>query len=164
MAQKINDFEYEGPNFEEVGKAMVEKLLNFFDEIPLVFTCAVALHPTLNAGGVETLIELIAFAFNLQEGNPFFVENQQKHFNNCFRNMFAKYGSTSNPIIDQISHGASPPRGSSSNVTLFNTLVESQTKRARSSNSTSELGNYMSSNFPSFMSFEEWENFDILAW
>ena len=70
MAQKIQNFEYEGEIFEQVGKAMAEKLLKYFDEIPLVFTCASALNPTLNVGGVETLIESIAFAFNLTEGNP----------------------------------------------------------------------------------------------
>ena len=58
---------------------MAEKVLKYFDEIPLVFTCVAALNPTLNVGGVETLIESIAFSFNLQEGNHFFVTNQQKN-------------------------------------------------------------------------------------
>jgi len=168
MAQKIQDFEYEGPIFEEVGKAMVGKLLKYFDEIPLVFTCAAALNPTLNVGGVETLIESIAFAFNLTEGNPNFVTIQQKHFKDCFEKMFdiytTKYGSTSNPIIDQMRHGASSSRGGSSNISLFNRLIESQSKKARSNAPTSEFGNYISTDFLSFMTFDEFENLDILAW
>ena len=46
-------------------QAMAGKLLKYFDEIPLVFTCAAALNPTLNVGGVETLIKQIAYCFNL---------------------------------------------------------------------------------------------------
>ena len=96
MAQKINDFEYEGEIFEQLGKAMADKLLKYFDEIPLVFTCAAALNPTLNVGGVESLIEDIAFAFKLTDGNPNFVANQQKHFKDSFEKMFdiysTKYG------------------------------------------------------------------------
>ena len=137
MAQKIQDFEYEGSIFEQVGKAMAEKLLKYFDKIPLFFTCVAALNPTLSVGGVETLIESIAFAFNLTEGNPNFVTIQQKQFKDCFEKMFdiyaTKYESTSNPIIDQMRYLC--------NVSLFYRLIESQSKRARSSTPTSEFGN-----------------------
>ena len=80
MAQKIHDFEYEGEIFQQVGATMAEKLLKYFDEIPPVFTCAAALNPVLNVCGVETLIESIAFSFNLQEGNPFFCQKPTKTF------------------------------------------------------------------------------------
>ena len=160
MVRKINDFEYEGELFEQIGKKLTEKLKNYFKEIPAVFTCAAVLNPTLNVGRVETLIEQVAFCFNLTEGNLFFIENQKSHFNNCFENMFdiylTKHGS-SNPIIDQMRASTSSSRGSSSNVnlSLYNTLVNEQSKLVRSSTPTSELGLYMSSNFLSFMTFEE---------
>ena len=88
MAQKINDFEYEGELFQQVGAKMTKKLLKYFKEILPVFTYAATLNPTLNVGGVETLIEQIPYSFNLTEGNPYFVENQQNNFKNCFQNMF----------------------------------------------------------------------------
>ena len=113
---------------------MKEKLFKYFKVIPPVFTCAAALKSMLNVGGFETLIEQIAFAFNLTENDPHFVQNQQNNFNKCFREMFdiylTKYGS-SNVIHDQMrTHTESSSRSSSNiNLLLFNTLVNFQSKR-----------------------------------
>jgi hypothetical protein len=157
LANKISDFEYEGPLFKLVGETMKDKLLKYFKELPPVFTCAAALNPVVNVGGVETLIEQIAFSFKLTEDDPNFILNQQNYFNKCFRDMFdvylTKYGA-SNVIHDQMRAASSSRGGSSSNVniTLFNTLVESQSKRSRTTTPSSELGNYMSTNF--FINYE----------
>jgi len=103
----------------------------------------------LNVGGVETSIKQIAFAFNLAEDDPDFVQN---HFNKCFRDMFdiylTKYG-LSNVIHDQMrTHAESSSRGASNiNLLLFNTLVNSQSKLARTTTPSSKLGNYMLSDF-----------------
>lgn len=50
------------------------------------------------------------------------------------------------------------------NINLYNTLREDATKRQRSSAPTSELGQYMATNFLTTLSPEEFANFDILAW
>ncbi|KAJ9551686.1 hypothetical protein OSB04_015731 [Centaurea solstitialis] len=47
MGKKLNDFEYHGKLFENVGKEMKVKLLKYFREIPPVFTCAAALKPNV---------------------------------------------------------------------------------------------------------------------
>ncbi|KAJ9536416.1 hypothetical protein OSB04_un000408 [Centaurea solstitialis] len=52
---------------------------------------------------------------------------------------------------------------SSSNISFFNSLIENQTKRARSNAPTSEFGIYTTSSFISYMTFQEWENLDLLA-
>ena len=54
----------------------------------------------------------------------------------------------------------------SSNIemSLFNTLINSQSKRAHTTTPISELGNYMATDFISKMSYEDFQNFDILAW
>lgn len=70
LASKLNDFEFEGEELKNVGEKIKEKLLKYFKEIPPVFTCAAALNPCLNVGGVETLIEQIAFSFNPTEDDP----------------------------------------------------------------------------------------------
>ena len=63
-------------------------------------------------------------------------------------------------------HTESSSSRNSSNIemSLFNTLVNSQFKRARTTAPTSELGNYIATDFISKMSYEDFQNFDILAW
>ena len=70
-------------------------------------------------------------------------------------------------VIHDQTRAASSSRGGGSsnlNMSLFNTLVSTQSKRARGSTPSSELGNYTSSNFISTMSYDDFNNFDILAW
>ncbi|GKA07670.1 RNA-directed DNA polymerase, eukaryota [Tanacetum coccineum] len=50
------------------------------------------------------------------------------------------------------------------NINLYNSLFEDATKRQRTSAPTSELGQYMATNFLITLSPEEFANFDILAW
>ncbi|KAI3789033.1 hypothetical protein L2E82_01818 [Cichorium intybus] len=50
------------------------------------------------------------------------------------------------------------------NIQRYNTLMEDATKRQRTSAPSSEFGNYMTSNFLSHFTVEEFHNFDILAW
>ena len=50
------------------------------------------------------------------------------------------------------------------NINLYNSLFEDATRRQRSSAPTSELGQYMATNFLRTLSPNEFANFDILAW
>ncbi|GJW18757.1 ribonuclease H-like domain-containing protein [Tanacetum coccineum] len=50
------------------------------------------------------------------------------------------------------------------NINLYNSLFEDATKRQRTSAPTSELGQYMATNFLITLRPEEFTNFDILAW
>ncbi|GJR31135.1 ribonuclease H-like domain-containing protein [Tanacetum coccineum] len=50
------------------------------------------------------------------------------------------------------------------NINLYNSLFEDTTKRQRTSAPTSELGQYMATNFLITLRPEEFTNFDILAW
>ncbi|KAJ9565291.1 hypothetical protein OSB04_001257 [Centaurea solstitialis] len=49
-------------------------------------------------------------------------------------------------------------------MSLFNLPANKQSKRSRTITPTSELGNYMATNFIANMNFADFENFDILAW
>ena len=129
LANKLGDFEYENETFQLVGQTMKIKLLKYFKEIPPIFTCAAALNPTLNVSGVETMIEQIAFASNLPEEDPHFVKNQQKYFNKCFHDMFDVYLTKyemSTVIHDQMRAASSSREESDVNMSLFNTLVNTQ--------------------------------------
>ncbi|GJT26772.1 laccase 7 [Tanacetum coccineum] len=50
------------------------------------------------------------------------------------------------------------------NINLYNSLFEDATKRQRTSAPTSELGQYMATNFLITLRPEDFTNFDILAW
>ena len=50
------------------------------------------------------------------------------------------------------------------NINLYKTLFEDATKRQRTSAPTSELGQYMATNFLRTLNPDEFAKFDILAW
>ena len=99
------------------------------------------------------------------ENEPHLLNKQIYQFNDIFQKLFrhyaTKFGQPSNPIVDQIR--ASSSLGRNANVQLFNILTDDATKRQRTSAPTSELGNYMASNFLANMTIEEFENLDLLA-
>ncbi|KAJ9551028.1 hypothetical protein OSB04_015073 [Centaurea solstitialis] len=169
MAKEIGTLEYENKTFQTIGEKMKEKLLKYFLELPPTFTCAAALNPTINVGGVEGLINDIAFVFGIPSLNPNYIENAQNSFNRSLQNMYevylSKYGTT-NVIHDQYASASSFSGRSSSNpqMSLFNSLQASQSKRSRTTTVTSELGNYRSTNFIGNMDFEHFNSFNILAW
>ncbi|KAJ9547064.1 hypothetical protein OSB04_019607 [Centaurea solstitialis] len=49
-------------------------------------------------------------------------------------------------------------------MTFYNSLGSFQSKRSRTTSPTSELGNYISTDFISNMSFEQYFSLDVLAW
>ena len=98
------------------------KLSKYLREIPLVFTCAAALNPTINVGGVGVLMEKIAGNLGIFENEPHFVEQQIYQFNDIFQKLFrhyaTKFGQPSNPIVDQMQTSSSLGRN-----TMYNYLT-----------------------------------------
>lgn len=171
MTEKMANFEYSSITlFQNMVIAMKSKFLKYFRELPLVFTCAAALNPTINVGGVNVLMGQIYENLGLSELEPNFVQNQVFKFNDSFKKLFemyaTKYGQPSNVIVDHIRRGmaGSSSSGRNVNINLYNTLMEDATKRQRTSAPSSELGNYMATNFLAHFTVEEFQNFDILAW
>lgn len=170
MSSKINDFEVRGGIFEDVVKPMKAKLLKYFKEMPPVITCSAALNPTLNVAGVEVLLQNIAYDLGLLDEDPEFASKSISTFNSCFQSLFQvylqKYGTTSNihDMMQNSGASGSVVRERSETIRLYNTLRNENTKRARSTTPSSELGRYMGSDFLSQMSVEDFENFNMMAW
>ena len=89
--------------------------------MPPVITCSAALNPYVNKEGVETLIEKICFALDLQLDDPDFVSKAISDFDKYFQNLFkiyhSKYGGITSEI-HQVFESASSSGGSSRNRNL----------------------------------------------
>ncbi|KAI3813486.1 hypothetical protein L1987_18211 [Smallanthus sonchifolius] len=153
-----------------MAKPMKAKFKKYFSEMPAVVTCSAALNPTINVTGVETLIGSISDDLNMFEEDPNFESNAIRDFNSAFNNMFdyylRKYGGSGDPSNIRESMGSGSTSSSSRNpmLNLFNTLRNENTKRARGTTPSSELGRYQATDFISTLRSEEFENFDILSW
>ncbi|KAI3799153.1 hypothetical protein L1987_34443 [Smallanthus sonchifolius] len=107
---------------------------------------------------------------NMFEEDPNFESKAIRDFNSAFNNMFdyylRKYGGSGNPSNIRESMGSGSSSSSSRNpmLNLFNTLRNENTKRARGTTPSSELGRYQATDFISTLRSEEFENFDILSW
>lgn len=168
LSQKIGELEFEGEMLEKVGDKMKNKMLKYFKNIPPVFMCAAALNPTINHGGVEMLIESIAQNLGVTELEPNFVTEQQALFNKCLTDMFdiylRKYGPI-NTIQSQLqSSQESSSRRSNPTINLYNALMNNQSKRARTTSTSSELGLYIGGNFIQAIGLAGFENFNLLSW
>ncbi|GJY51250.1 zinc finger BED domain-containing protein RICESLEEPER 2-like protein [Tanacetum coccineum] len=131
----------------------------------VVVTCAAALNPILNRGGVETLINNNAYDLGLTDEDPSYVSHQIARFNANFDNIFQvyldKYGSSGSNI-----HAMYQEAGLSSrdpDVSFYNLLVSESRKRARGNTPSSELRRYGAFIFLEQMSIQEFHNLDILA-
>jgi hypothetical protein len=156
--------------FEDMINAMKLKLKKYFKEMPPIFTCAAALDPTLNITGVEVLFEKISDDLGMWEEEAHFNMRIKERFNQQFKSLFLvyndKYGSrptssTSRSFFPTTQHSRDPK------INLYNMVMEENTKRARgdgSNASSSEFGRYTGTNFVVNMGYEEFANFDILAW
>lgn len=172
MTEKLDELKNSPTQmFRKMVKVIKKKFIKYFGTLPLVFTCSAALNPCLNVGGVELLISRITenldISFGLDGQDPDYLESQIFKFNDNFKKLFAiyatKYGQQHNPIVDQMRAGSSRMTRDI-NINLYNSLREDASKRQRSTAPTSELGQYIATNFLTTLSPEEFENFDILAW
>lgn len=108
--EKIENYEFL-PNsmFTNMVLAMKTKFFKYFQEMTLVFTCAAALNPTINVGGVNVLMRQIAKNLGLNQLEPHFVQNQNFKFNYSFKKVFhhyaTKYDQPTNLIVDHIRRG-----------------------------------------------------------
>ena len=172
MTEKLYDLKSSPSRmFRKMVKIIKKKFIKYFASLPLVFTCSAALNPCLNVGGVELLIrkimENLGLSFGLDGDDADYIESQIFRFNDHFQKLFGiyatKYGHQQNPIVDQMRAGSSRMTRDI-NINLYNSLFEDATRRQRSSAPTSELGQYMATNFLRTLSPDEFANFDILAW
>jgi hypothetical protein len=124
-----------------------------------------------NVGGVELLItkimENLDLSFGVEGEDPNYITSQILRFNDNFKKLFGvyetKYVQQQNPIVDQMRAGSSRMTRDI-NINIYNSLFEDATKRQRTSAPTSELGQYMATNFLGTLSPDEFANFDILDW
>ena len=102
--------------------------------------------------------------------DPNYINSEIFKFNDNFTKLFGfyatKYGQQANPIVDHMRAGSSSHqmRPEDININLYNSLLEDATRRQRTSAPTSELGQYMATNFLATLRPEQFQNFDILAW
>ena len=169
MCAKISEFEIRGEMFGQMVKPMKAKFIKYFKNMPPVITCAAALNPTLNVGGVETLIENISYDLGLLDEDQQFASKEISKFNKAFQSLFevylTKHSSTNiHDMMRNSGTSGSSIRGSSEAIRLYNTLRNDNTKRARSSTPSSELGRYIASDFLANISIEEFENLNVLGW
>jgi hypothetical protein len=171
ICETLGEYEYEGVIFEKMIEAMKKKLKKYFEEVPLVFTCAAALNPLVNVSGVEVLLEKITADLGLYNDDPMFEMREKDRFNTHFKTLFMvyfqKYGSSS----ASSSAGSSffPTHQTSQNpvINMYNMIRNENSKRARgerASSNTSELVRYTSTNYLDTMGLEEMSTFDILDW
>ena len=168
MCRKLGAYEYDGPLFANMVVPMKEKLKKYFQEIPPVITCAAAINPCYNVSGVEYLIKKIGEDLDLNQIDPFYVNNAQESFTKNFKRLydvyFEKYGATnvgtsSVPSMWTSSSSVDP------DLDLFSSLRQESGKRARSDNLTSnEYGRYTGTDWLNTITSEEFKKFDVLNW
>ena len=170
MAQQLDRFEQKNEVFILITQPMRAKLVKYFKEMPPIFTCAAAVNPCYNVTGVEGLIKKISIALGLHKDKNY-IQNQINSFNNYFASLFdiyaVKYGQTASiysGFTDTTSGASSSGGRESYNVEMYNFILEEQNKKQRTITPSSELGIYMGSNFIKFMTLEQFQNCDVLAW
>ncbi|KAI3683113.1 hypothetical protein L1987_83613 [Smallanthus sonchifolius] len=131
-----------------------------------VITCAAALNPTINVFGVETLIDRITYALNLDSEDIHFAQGTKTYFNKCLQDLFDvylhKYGTTPTPHDTMGTSSSGSSRDV--NLNLYKEMLNEFSKRARGTTPSSELGRYIGTKFLAFMPPTIFEEFDILAW
>ncbi|KAK1424635.1 hypothetical protein QVD17_19968 [Tagetes erecta] len=137
-------------------RPMKEKLRNYFKAMPPIFTCATALNPYVNVAGVEFLIEKITNNLDLEKEDVHFSTNAKADFNRYLSNMFDVYLSRYESKVDA---AISNDDKKDTMVSFYNMLRKNNIKIARG-----ELERYITTNFISNVSRQDFENFDILAW
>ena len=149
---------------------MRAKLVKYFKEMPPIFSCVAAVNLCYNVTGVEGLIKKISIALGLHKDKNY-IQNQINSFNNYFASLFdiyaVKYGQTASiysSFTDTTSGACSSGGRESYNVEMYNFILEEQNKKQRTITPSSELGIYMGSNFIKFMTLEQFQNCDVLAW
>lgn len=172
MAAQLERFEQRSEIFILITQPMRAKLVKYFKEMPPLFTCAAAVNPCYNVTGVEGLIKKISTSLGLHKTDPNYIRNQINTFNNTFASLFdiyaVKFGQTSTNFssFTDTTSGASSSGGGREHysVEMYNFILEEQNKKQRTITPSSELGIYMGSNFTKFMTLEQFQNLDILAW
>lgn len=152
ITNMFQDFKYD-PFWANLILSMEEKFKKYFEDMPTVITCAAALNPIIKLQGKESILEDIVE--NMGSTN---IDYIKRSFNNTFTEFYKQYES-----IYSTSIHAPPPAPSSSK---YASLLKSLSKKPRTSTHTSslnELGLYCSTDFRSFMTDQEFENFNILA-
>jgi hypothetical protein len=165
MCENLKEFGYQGHIFESMTIPMKDKFKKYFADLPPVICCAAALNPLINVTGVETLIENICDDLDMYEQDVMYSRNAKRDFNTQFQNLFdhylTKYGNRSN-VETMVSSSSSA--GGSSFTGLYNIIRNENTKRARGSTPSSELGRYTGTDFLSTVKPEDLDKFDILGW
>ncbi|GJS04848.1 zinc finger BED domain-containing protein RICESLEEPER 2-like protein [Tanacetum coccineum] len=121
--------------FPNMVGPMKEKLIKYFKKLPPVITCDVSLNPILNQGGVEILINNIAYDLGLSDTDNTYVSRQVSRFNAALDDMFQvylnKYGSSASNIHFMHQAAGSSSCGSNASMQMYNLLVNENRKRAR---------------------------------
>ena len=166
MVQTIFDFDEKNELFEKMIPTMVEKFLKYFEEIPHVFMCALALNPCLNATRVHTIIDETNMALRLYISKPNWATHMKATFDNDFQILYDTYLEKYGPGLQMGSMGGEGSRASSSRgnlkINLFNIVKDQTAKRQRGEAPNSELGRYKGSNFTGTFTATEFEN--LISW
>lgn len=140
---------------------MQEKFLKYFQDMPHIFSCAAALNPTIGHDSVEYLLELIAenlgVDFSYEENENCRPQKFSDIFTSLYQMYDSLYGSRPRDHFSSVSSSST----SSSRSKLFDTLAR---KKSKTTSSLNELAIYKSTDFMSFMTSEEFENFNLLDW
>nr|GEX10898.1 zinc finger BED domain-containing protein RICESLEEPER 2-like [Tanacetum cinerariifolium] len=144
-----------------------EKLKKYFERMPSIITCAIALNSCFNVQGVEFLIESISTDLDFFDDS--YATKAKRWFTDSFEGLYniyyTKYG---NPTTTESSSGGGD---SSSKVThrnqvtsLLRRLKEHKNKKARSDPSlSSQYERYVHLDFVTYLQTTEFETFDILG-
>ena len=168
MCTKLSELDCRGAPFNDMGKKMKEKFRKYFEELPAVLTCAAALNPCINVGGVESLIEKICDELGLNTAeNPCFNQTLSNTFNAALSNMYdvylTRYGSSSQ-IHDSLRAVAQSQSQTDLEMGMYYMIWEDAGKRQKVNTPNSEIGRYSATNFVKHMTPDEFRSLDLLAW
>ncbi|KAK8956892.1 hypothetical protein KSP39_PZI000706 [Platanthera zijinensis] len=151
ISQKLNYFKQHA-GWIELIKIMEIKILKYYREIPVMFSCA--LNSLFGVDGVENFIEEINNNIDVDLSDS--LLNFNTIFTECYNYYDNLYGSRSREDVSQLKTFSS----------FKNKMLElaSRKKMRTTSSSLNELELYAKTQFRDFMFTDELENFDILKW
>nr|GEV12109.1 hypothetical protein [Tanacetum cinerariifolium] len=142
-----------------MAKPMKEKLKKYFERMPAVITCVVALNPCFNVDGVELLIETISM--DLEFFDDGHATKAKKWFNDSLEGLYNIYYAKSGNPTTRSRSGASSSRVSGGNqlTNLLNRLKEHKNKKARSDSSlSSEYERFVHLDFITHLQYSEFQD------
>ncbi|CAI9294831.1 unnamed protein product [Lactuca saligna] len=149
--------EYKQKPFWEPGiLGMQSKLLQYYETMPEVFTCAAALNPKIGLNGVENILEDIEGYLGLDTSNDYAKASMRKCYD-ALHEMFDYY--------EKMCRGRGGERDMIMESGSRNIIMESVSRKdSRSVVISNELELYKKTDFLNVMRCDEYEDFDILEW